>query len=80
MASLTVHLPDAVKQQASKKAKHDGVTFTFIINQMLQAYLNNEIKFGLIKKEDENEVTVSFDVSTETGKKACLESFRKLAE
>lgn len=52
MASLTVHLPDDVKQKAFQKAKNDGVTLTFIINQMLQAYLSDKIKFGIIVEED----------------------------
>lgn len=56
MASLTIHLPDDLKKKAYKKVKHDGVTFTFIINQMIQAYLNDEIKFGLIQKENEKKV------------------------
>ncbi len=79
MASLTVHLPDDIKKKAFKKVKHDGVTFTFIINQMIQAYLKDKIKFGIIQDDEDNEVTASFDVSTEEGKKACLESFKKLA-
>lgn len=79
MTSLTVHLPSDLKKKAALKAKQDGVTFTFIVNQMFQAYLDNKIKFGLIKQgKDDNEITASFDVSSEEGKKECLDYFKSL--
>jgi hypothetical protein len=78
MTSLTIHLPEELKHQLQKKIKMQGVTFTFIINQALQAYNEDKIKFGLISSDDE--VTASFDVSTKNGKKDCLKSFKALCK
>jgi hypothetical protein len=76
MTSLTINLENVLKETVQKKAKKDGVTLTFIVIQALKAYNENKLNFGLLSYDDE--VTASFDVSTEKGKKACIKSFESL--
>lgn len=77
MTSLTINLEEALKENAQKKAKKNGVTLTFVITQALMAYHKNQLRFGMLS--DDDEVTVSFDVTTAKGKKACLKDFESLA-
>ncbi len=78
MSTLTVRVNDDVKAQAQKNTKKEGVTLTFIVNQALKAYNAGDLRFGLL--DDGDEITAAFNVSTKEGKKACLESFKKLEE
>ena len=48
MSSITVYLPDNLKESTQKQAKKDGVTMTFVIIQSLQAYKDGKLKFGLL--------------------------------
>lgn len=70
-------MPEELKKMAQSKAKADGITLTFVIHQAIKAYNEDKLKFGLLDADDE--ITASFDVSTEEGKKACLASFKALA-
>ncbi|PIR54610.1 hypothetical protein COU74_04955 [Candidatus Peregrinibacteria bacterium CG10_big_fil_rev_8_21_14_0_10_36_19] len=76
MASLTINLEGPIKATAQKKAQKDGVTLTFVITQALKAYNENKLKFGLVS--DDDEITASFDVSTQNGKRDCIKSFESL--
>lgn len=78
MNNLTIKIPEKLKKEAQNKAKMDGVTLTFVIHQAIKAYNEGKIEFGLLHADDE--ITASFDVSTEEGKKACLTSFKALAK
>jgi len=78
MSSLTINIEDDLKSKVQKKAKKDGVTITFIVTQAMTAYNEGKLKFGMISADDE--ITASFDVSTEAGKKACVESFKSLGK
>ena len=53
MTTLTINVDDKVKQKAQILSKKDGATLTFVINQFLKLYINNEIKFSLNKDEEE---------------------------
>ncbi len=77
MTNLTIKMPEKLKRQAQSKAKAEGVTITFVIHQAVKAYNEGKLEFGLMHSDDE--ITASFDVSTEEGKKACLTSFKALA-
>lgn len=70
-------MPEKLKRQAQSKAKSEGVTLTFVIHQAVKAYNDGKLGFGLLYADDE--ITASFDVSTEEGKRACLNSFKALA-
>lgn len=76
MSSITVHIDDTLKSQTQQKTKKEGVTLTFVVTQALKAYNEGKLKFGLINQDDE--ITASFDISTKTGKKQCLDSFKSL--
>lgn len=76
MTSLTINVDETLKENAQKKAKKNGVTLTFVVTQALMAYHKNQLKFGILP--DDEEVTVSFDVTTAKGKKACLKNFQSL--
>ncbi|MDD3861365.1 MAG: hypothetical protein PHP74_00505 [Candidatus Gracilibacteria bacterium] len=76
MASLTINIEEPLKIIAQKKAQKDGVTLTFIVIQALKAYNEDKLKFGLVS--DDDEVTASFDVSTNEGKRACIKNFEAL--
>ena len=76
MTSLTINIAEQLKANAQKKACKDGVTLTFIVIQSLKAYQDGRLKFGL--QTDDDEVTASFDVSTENGKEACIKNFQSL--
>lgn len=78
MNTLVIKMPEKLKKKAQKKAKTDGVTLTFVIHQAIKAYNAGKLEFGLLHPDDE--ITASFDVSTEDGKKACLKSFKALAQ
>lgn len=78
MNNLTIKIPDALKKKAQTKAKSDGVTLTFVIHQAIKAYNNGKLQFGLLHSDDE--ITASFDVSTQEGRKACLASFKALTK
>lgn len=77
MSNLTIKMPEKLKRQAQSKAKAEGVTITFVIHQAVKAYNEGKLEFGLMRSDDE--ITASFDISTEEGKKACLTSFKALA-
>ena len=77
MNNLTIKMPEKLKKQAQSKAKTEGLTLTFVIHQAVKAYNEGKLEFGLLHADDE--ITASFDVSTEEGKKACLTSFKALA-
>lgn len=77
MTNLTIKMPEKLKRQAQSKAKAEGVTITFVIHQAVKAYNEGKLAFGLMHSDDE--ITASFDISTEEGKKACLTSFKALA-
>lgn len=74
MNNLTIKMPEKLKKQAQRKAKAEGVTLTFVIHQAVKAYNEGKLKFGLMHSDDE--ITASFDISTEKGKKACLKNFK----
>jgi hypothetical protein len=76
MNNLTIKIPEKLKLTAQKKAKIEGVTLTFVIHQAIKAYNEGKLEFGLLNADDE--ITASFDVSTEAGKQACLTSFKAL--
>jgi hypothetical protein len=76
MTSITINIEEILKTTAQKKAQKDGVTLTFIVTQALKAYNEGKLKFGLVS--DDDEVTVSFDVSTKKGKQACIKDFESL--
>lgn len=76
MNNLTIKIPEVLKATAQKKAKADGVTLTFVIHQAIKAYNEGKLEFGMLHSDDE--ITASFDVSTEEGKRACLTSFKAL--
>ncbi len=78
MNNLTIKMPEKLKKQAQGRAKAQGVTLTFVIHQAVKAYNEGKLEFGLMHSDDE--ITASFDVSTEEGKQACLTSFRALAQ
>jgi len=78
MSTLTICVDDNVKAQARKNTKKEGVTLTFVVNQALKAYNAGELRFGLIDAGDE--IIDAFNISTKEGKKACLDSFKELAE
>ena len=44
----------------------------------LTTYNEGTLEFGLLYSDDE--ITASFDISTEAGKEACLTSFKALAK
>lgn len=75
MSSLTVNVSAKVKKDAQNKAKKDGVTLTFVVNQALKAYNEGKLRFGLLSDDD---ITASFDVSTKVGRQNCIESFEAL--
>jgi hypothetical protein len=76
MDSLTVNIDSDLKKQVQVQTKKDGVSLTFIITQALKAYNNGQLQFGLLSSD--NTIMASFDVSTDIGKKECLEDFKKL--
>ena len=78
MTSLTINLEKPLKAMAQKKAQKDGVTLTFVVTQALKAYNEDKLRFGLVS--DDDEVTASFDVSTEEGKRTCIENFESLVK
>ncbi len=78
MNNLTIKIPKKLKTTAQKKAKAEGLTLTFVIHQAIKAYNDGKLEFGLLYSDDE--ITASFDVSTEEGKKACLASFKALSK
>lgn len=77
MQNLTIKMPDKLKKRAQSKAKSQGVTLTFVIHQAVKAYNDGKLEFGLLHADDE--ITASFDVSTKAGQKACIASFKALA-
>ena len=77
MQNLTIKMPDKLKKKAQSKAKAEGVTLTFVIHQAVKAYNDGKLEFGLLRADEE--ITASFDVSTKEGKKACMTSFKALA-
>ena len=81
MSTITVNIDNELKKKAQEKAKREGTTLTFIVSHFFKSYTDGQIEFELIQKEkDDNEITASFDVSTEEGKQKCLESFRSLCK
>ncbi len=78
MNNLTIKIPEKLKTTAQKKAKSEGVTLTFVIHQAIKAYNDGKLEFGLLHSDDE--ITASFDVSTEEGREACLTSFKALSK
>ncbi|OGJ43851.1 hypothetical protein A3J23_02470 [Candidatus Peregrinibacteria bacterium RIFCSPLOWO2_02_FULL_48_14] len=78
MNNLTIKMPERLKKKAQSKAKAEGITLTFVIHQAVKAYNDGKLEFGLMHSDDE--ITASFDVTTKEGKKACLTSFKALAQ
>lgn len=79
MTSLTINIEELLKETAQKKAQKDGVTLTFVVTQALKAYNENKLKFGLLSDYDD-EVTASFDVSTNEGRRICMKNFESLVK
>jgi len=52
MATLTVNIDGRVKKRAQKMARRDGITLTFAVTQLLQAYVEGEFTFGLVPNKD----------------------------
>lgn len=77
MNNLTIKMPEKLKKKAQRKAKSEGVTLTFVIYQAVKAYNEGKLELRLLHVDDE--ITASFDVSTQEGEKACLKSFKALA-
>lgn len=73
MSSLTINIQEDIKKSAQNKSKSDGLTLTFVVTQALKAYAEGKLQFGLLA---DNDITASFDVSSDSGKKACIESFK----
>lgn len=77
MDTLTVHINKDLKRDVQEKIKNDGASLTFIVVQALKAYSNGKLKFGLLDSED-SEITASFDISDNEGKKECIDNFKSL--
>jgi len=75
MSTITVNLKEDLKESIKKKLRKDGITLTFVVNQILRAYRDGKINFEVVGDET---ITASFDVSTKKGREECLQSFKSL--
>lgn len=55
MATITVHIDEKLKKSVAKTAKKQGITLTFLVNQLFKAYQEDRVGFGVITYDDEIE-------------------------
>jgi hypothetical protein len=53
MTTLTFHIDPKTKKKVQARAKHDGITLTFLLTQFLNAYIQGKFRFGLQTKDEQ---------------------------
>lgn len=53
MATITIHIDEQLKNSVQKNTKKEGITLTFLINQLLKAYDKGKIHFEIAQENSE---------------------------
>lgn len=53
MSTLTIHIDEKLKRSVAKTAKKQGLTLTFLVQQLFKAYQEEKIGFEMISYDAE---------------------------